>query len=341
MTKFIFDLQRFDSEVSISQLSDLSSYANNDGYYKLTSGTYNVTATSAIELDKPIVIASDAVVTINLINQKSGFKEAAAFNAGDINSLIQIQGSGQLTITATASFSYSNAKIESSTVDSAISIVAADGVNAKASLTIDSLAEDKNKNAATSTYYPAIVGKTYGIKADSAADVIIYGGKIYSTADGGAGIVQADGTLEISRTKAAIYGKDIGIQFDSTDTSKEYNLNISTGEIYTTASKSSVAPAGTAILIDNDGVLANISGTMTTSSSSGRYIKTTLSIQDLQADSENSFGTTSGTTSTVNISGGTIKSYSYNATESIAIDNTGGATVNITGGTFKGQFNGN
>ena len=348
MNEFTFDLQRFEENaVTISSLSSLSTYATtNPNVYTLTSGTYNIddntTNGSAIELDKPIVIPTGAVVTINLAKKASGFKEASGFSGGDINSLIQIQGNEQLTITAAVKFAKNNAKIQSSTVDSAISIVAANNVNDKAKLTIESTNES-DKNTATSTPYPCIVGKTYGIKADSAADIKIYGGDIHSTGDNGAGILQANGTLEISRTKATIYGKSVGIQFDSTDTSTNGNLNISAGEIYAKASAgtSATKPSGTAILIDNDGVVANISDAMTTSNSSAKYMVAALEIKDLQSTEAGatSFGTTSTSASTVNISGGTLKSYT-SGDNCHAIKNDSNVSVTITSGTFKGKLSG-
>ena len=98
MASFAFDFQRFDGDITISKLDDLSGYApNGAAYYTLTSGTYNITG--AVALDKPIVIPAGQTVIINLgANLTASTTTTNLFHGGDIKSLIQIQGNGNLTI---------------------------------------------------------------------------------------------------------------------------------------------------------------------------------------------------------------------------------------------------
>ena len=82
---FTFDLQRFDDDpVTISNLSSLGKYAKDGDYYELTSGTYNITG--SVALDKPIVIPAGATVVMDFAASKK-FSAADGFNGGDIKKM--------------------------------------------------------------------------------------------------------------------------------------------------------------------------------------------------------------------------------------------------------------
>lgn len=100
--KFTFDLQRFDGEITISSIADLKAHATDKGnYYELTNGTYTVTASATIDLDKPLVITGN--VTLNLTkgttSNKTTIKDVTGFTDNDsIGALIKVAENASLNV---------------------------------------------------------------------------------------------------------------------------------------------------------------------------------------------------------------------------------------------------
>lgn len=341
MQQFTFDLQRFDATI-LTQDSFTSATATTTGVktgtitvdgenvevYILDAGEYSIgqlnnsgkIITETITLDKPLVV--DSTVTLNLNGTGSSNKTTITNTTTDndafskLGGLIVVRGSGDLTLNGKNLY---GSVIDSKT-DSAIKIMDSDS-STRPKLTINEKI--------------SITGTDYGVNAESAANIEIYGGQITGTNQ--TGVVQADGTLKVACTSSTgapiIYGKYACIQFDSTDTSEDGNLNISAGTFETKND------AGTAILIDDDGVVANIKkvSPATAIKIGNKKSTTAFAIKDIE-----DFGTASATKSIVNVidtgTSGIIGKGT--ADTAVAIDNTGGATINIEGGIFSGQLTG-
>ena len=108
MSKFIFDLQRFDDTTTYLFMIEGKLYTgatngitegateitkNDSGYYELTAGEYTVAAGATIELDVPLVVTG--AVTLNLkgtssnkvnIQEASGFTDSSSLDiTGNLN----------------------------------------------------------------------------------------------------------------------------------------------------------------------------------------------------------------------------------------------------------------
>lgn len=191
--EFNFDLQRF-TDQTIADLAALKTAINaqdSDTVYTLKDGdTYNITG--EVQLDKPIVVPDGATVTINLKGIWSApfgrIVEGSTFSGGDINSLIQLQGNGSLTINSNAynsQFVDKKNAVKATSAESAISTAS----DSTGTLTFDT----ENTAKISNIYYNVVTGKDYGIKVEGTPTINFNGGQI----SGKSGIYQAGGTLNV------------------------------------------------------------------------------------------------------------------------------------------------
>ncbi len=179
MTKFIFDLQRFEA-IALTQDSFTSATATSTGLktgkitvdgqevevYLLESGDYTIgDGATAVDilLDKPVVVASGATVNLTM----NGKGSASAVTISDktdatgfkkIKSLIAVQTGGVLNITG-GNPTYNSVK--TTNIDSAVEIIA------------ETTLPDENTTQTLTTEKLTLTGKTYGIKNETDANVQI------------------------------------------------------------------------------------------------------------------------------------------------------------------------
>lgn len=308
MTKFIFDLQRFDDTTIYLFMIEGKLYTgatngitegateitkNDSGYYELTAGEYTVAAGATIELDVPLVVTG--AVTLNLkgtSSNKVNIQEASSFTDSNLGALISVASGGNLTINGNSSASYN--KITASSVTS---VLKSEGTVSTKLATFQNDATDgvgiTNSGSLTITS-GTIQGKKYGVEVTDSGSLSTTGGTIKTADTTGTASLHLNGE-NVSVTFGGGYLGNSSYTNTALLIDKAKEVTVSKGTFYGQTSDSSTVSIGNN---SNSGATVTISG-----------------------------GTFNGNVTNSTITGGTFKSTTATYT---------GST--ISGGTFSSQL---